>query len=60
MAIAARSGVSGINTPKANAAFSLGASKWQIMRFVIVPIHRPEIFTDARVAVEGLRQGFGR
>ena len=32
MAIAARSGVSGVNIAKVHAAYSLGASKWQIMR----------------------------
>jgi taurine transport system permease protein len=34
-----------------HAAYSLGASKWQIMRHVIVPNSLPEIFTGARVAM---------
>ncbi|MEP3347467.1 MAG: ABC transporter permease subunit [Litoreibacter sp.] len=51
MAIAARSGVSGVNITKVHAAYSLGASKWQIMRHVIVPNSLPEIFTGARVAM---------
>lgn len=51
MAIAARSGVSGVNISKVHAAYSLGASKWQIMRHVIVPNSLPEIFTGARVAM---------
>jgi taurine transport system permease protein len=51
MAIAARSGVSGVNISKVHAAYSLGASKWQIMRYVIVPNSLPEIFTGARVAM---------
>ena len=51
MAIAARSGVSGVNISKVHAAYSLGASKAQIMRHVIVPNSLPEIFTGARVAM---------
>jgi len=51
MAIAARSGVSGVKISKVHAAYSLGASKWQIMRHVIVPNSLPEIFTGARVAM---------
>lgn len=51
MAIAARSGVSGVRITKVHAAYSLGASKWQIMRYVIIPNSLPEIFTGARVAM---------
>ena len=51
MAIAARSGVSGVNIAKVHAAYSLGASKPQIMRYVIIPNSLPEIFTGARVAM---------
>ena len=51
MAIAARAGVSGVNIAKVHAAYSLGASRWQIMRHVIVPNSLPEIFTGARVAM---------
>ena len=51
MAIAARSGVSGVNISKVHAAYSLGASKFQIMLRVIVPNSLPEIFTGARVAM---------
>ena len=51
MAIAARSGVSGVNIAKVHAAYSLGASKAQIMRYVIIPNSLPEIFTGARVAM---------
>ncbi len=51
MAIAARSGVSGVKISKVHAAYSLGASKSQIMRYVIVPNSLPEIFTGARVAM---------
>ena len=51
MIIAARAGVSGVNITKVHAAYSLGASKWQILRHVIVPNSLPEIFTGARVAM---------
>ncbi len=51
MTIAARSGVSGVQVSKVHAAFSLGASRWQVMRHVIVPNSLPEIFTGARVAM---------
>ncbi len=51
MTIAARAGVSGINISKVHAAYSLGASKSQLMWHVIVPNSLPEIFTGARVAM---------
>lgn len=51
MTIAARAGVSGVNISKVRAAYSLGASRWQILRYVIVPNSLPEIFTGARVAM---------
>ena len=51
MAIAARAGVSGVKISKVHAAYSLGASKTQIMRHVIVPNSLPDIFTGARVAM---------
>ena len=51
MAISARAGVSGVNITKVHAAYSLGASKSQILRHVIVPNSLPEIFTGARVAM---------
>ena len=51
MIIAARSGVSGVAISKVHAAYSLGASKTQILTKVIVPNSLPEIFTGARVAM---------
>ena len=51
MAIAARSGVSGVRLSKVHAAYSLGASRWQVLRHVIVPNSLPDIFTGARVAM---------
>jgi len=51
MTISARSGVSGVRISKVHAAYSLGASRWQLLRHVIVPNSLPEIFTGARVAM---------
>lgn len=51
MAIAARAGVSGVSIQKVHAAYSLGASKWQLLTRVIFPNALPEIFTGARVAM---------
>lgn len=51
MVIAARAGVSGVNITKIHAAYSLGASKRQILLHVIIPNSLPEIFTGARVAM---------
>ncbi|MEM7464467.1 MAG: ABC transporter permease subunit [Pseudomonadota bacterium] len=51
MTIAARAGVSGVRISKVHAAYSLGASKAQVLWHVIVPNSLPEIFTGARVAM---------
>ena len=51
MTISARAGVSGVAIAKVHAAYSLGASKIQVLRHVIVPNSLPEIFTGARVAM---------
>ncbi len=51
MIIAARAGVSGVNIAKVQAAYALGASKAQVLRYVIVPNSLPEIFTGARVSM---------
>lgn len=51
MTIAARAGVSGVQLSKVHAAYSLGASKWQVLSRVIFPNALPEIFTGARVAM---------
>ncbi len=51
MTIAARAGVSGVNISKVHAAYSLGASRAQLLRKVILPNSLPEIFTGARVAM---------
>ena len=51
MTIAARSGVSSVKISKVHAAYSLGASKWQVLRTVILPNALPEIFTGLRTAM---------
>ncbi len=51
MIISARAGASGTQLSKIHAAHSLGASKKQILRFVIFPNSLPEILTGIRVAV---------
>jgi len=51
MIIAARAGVRTVNLSKVRAAYSLGASKFQILRRVILPNALPEIFTGIRVAL---------
>jgi len=51
MTIAARAGVSGVNISKVHAAYSLGASRLQVLIHVIIPNSLPDIFTGARVAM---------
>ena len=51
MIISARAGASGTQLSKIHAAHSLGASRWQILRHVILPNSLPEILTGIRVAV---------
>ena len=51
MTIAARSGVSSVRISKVHAAYSLGASKAQILRHVILPNALPEIFTGLRISM---------
>jgi len=50
MIIAARSGVRSANLSKVRAAYSLGASKWQVLTRVLLPNALPELFTGVRVA----------
>lgn len=51
MTIGARAGVSGVSISKVHAAYSLGATKRQLLMKVILPNSLPEIFTGARVAM---------
>jgi taurine transport system permease protein len=54
LAMAARAGVKGVMIEQINAAYSMGASKWQVIWHVIVPAAMPEIFTGMRISI-----GFG-
>lgn len=51
MTIAARSGVASVAVAKVHAAYSLGASKRQVLSHVILPNALPEIFTGLRIAM---------
>ncbi len=51
MLIAARSGVSSVRISKVHAAYSLGASRTQVLRHVILPNALPEIFTGLRTSM---------
>jgi taurine transport system permease protein len=51
MTIAARSGAASVNLSKVHAAYSLGASRGQVLRHVILPNALPEIFTGLRTAM---------
>jgi len=51
MTIAARAGVASARISKIHAAYSLGASRAQVLRHVILPNALPEIFTGLRTAM---------
>jgi taurine transport system permease protein len=51
MTIAARSGAANVRISKVHAAYSLGASRGQVLRHVILPNALPEIFTGLRTAM---------
>jgi taurine transport system permease protein len=50
-AIAARDGVRSVSLLRLQAARSLGASQWQVFRYVVFPSSLHEIFTGARLAI---------
>lgn len=54
LAMAARAGVRSVMIEQINAAYSMGASKWQVIRHVVIPASMPEIFTGMRISI-----GFG-
>ena len=54
LAMAARAGVKSVTIEQINAAYSMGASKAQVVWHVIVPAALPEILTGMRIAI-----GFG-
>ena len=51
MTIAARAGVNSVRISKVHAAYSLGASKFQVLTRVILPNALPEMFTGLRTAM---------
>lgn len=51
MIIAARAGIKNVKLSKVRAAYSLGASKPQVLRRVLIPNALPDIFTGIRVAL---------
>ncbi|HQY28525.1 MAG TPA: ABC transporter permease subunit [Burkholderiaceae bacterium] len=54
LALAARSGMRSASQEQIHAAYSLGASHWQVIRYVILPSAMPEILVGMRIAI-----GFG-
>jgi taurine transport system permease protein len=54
LAMAARAGVRSVTIEQINAAYSMGASQWQVIRHVVIPAAMPEILTGMRIAI-----GFG-
>jgi taurine transport system permease protein len=54
MALAARAGVRSVSIEQIHAAYSLGASRMQVIRNVILPAALPEILTGMRIGI-----GFG-
>lgn len=54
LAMSAKAGVRAVAIEQLNAARSLGATRWQLVRLVILPAALPEILTGMRIAV-----GFG-
>lgn len=54
VALGARSGVKSAAIEQIHAAYSFGATRWQVMRHVILPAALPEILTAMRIGI-----GFG-
>jgi len=54
MALSARAGVRSVAIEQIHAAYSMGASRWQVIRFIILKSALPEILTGMRIGI-----GFG-
>jgi taurine transport system permease protein len=54
LAMSARAGVRSVSQEQIQAAYSMGASKWQVIAHVIIPGAMPEILTAMRISI-----GFG-
>ena len=51
IALSAQAGVRSVTQERVNAALSLGATRWQLMREVILPSALPEILTGTRISL---------
>ena len=51
IALSAQAGVRSVSLERVNAALSLGATRWQLMRDVVLPSALPEILTGTRIAL---------
>jgi taurine transport system permease protein len=49
--LSAQAGVRGVPLERVNAALSLGATRWQLFRYIILPSALPEILTGLRIAL---------
>jgi len=49
--LSAQAGVRGVPMERVNAALSLGATRWQLFRHIILPSALPEILTGFRIAL---------
>ncbi|WER47688.1 ABC transporter permease subunit [Cupriavidus sp. WKF15] len=54
LAMSARAGVRSVTIEQINAAYSMGATPWQVIRHVVLPAALPDILTGMRIAI-----GFG-
>ena len=54
LALSARAGVKSVAIEQIHAAYSMGASRGQVLKYVIMPAALPEILTGVRIAI-----GFG-
>lgn len=54
IAVAARAGAESAQTEQLHAALSMGATRWQLLRHIILPSALPDILTGLRIAI-----GFG-
>jgi len=54
LAMTARAGVRSVSQEQIHAAYSMGASKWQVIVYVVIPAAMPEILTAMRISI-----GFG-
>ena len=54
LAMSSRAGVRSVSQEQIHAAYSMGASQWQVIRHVIIPGAMPEILTAMRISI-----GFG-